>query len=292
LRWALLEDLAPAGDVTSQALAPKGKKVQGVVLAKADGVISGVQLLEPLLRITGELLGERRRKSPCSVTIIKSDGARVLKGEVVAKVEASAKVLLAAERTALNLLCHLSGIATQTALYVARVAHTKAKIIDTRKTTPLWRDLEKFAVRCGGGENHRYGLHDMILVKDNHLALWGLQNPAGAVKAAQKKFPRLPCEVEVVDLAGLKRVCREAAPEFVLLDNFSLAALQAAARWRNKYYPGKRKKKFPGPQLEASGRVTLETVAAVAETGVERISIGALTHSAKALDLSLELKAF
>ncbi|MFH0939606.1 MAG: carboxylating nicotinate-nucleotide diphosphorylase [Planctomycetota bacterium] len=288
LRLALFEDLAQRGDVTSQALVPADKIAQATLLAKADGVLCGVELLSQIFTLAEEIVCGPRAKKTVRVKILKKDGAHIAKCDEVATIRGNARALLAGERVALNLVCHLSGIATQTAQYVAAVAHTHAKILDTRKTTPLWRDLEKYAVICGGGENHRHGLHDMILIKDNHLALWGARDPAGAVNVARAKFPNLPIEIEVVNLAGLESVCRHSAPDFVLLDNFSLKNLRAAVNWRKKNCAPKKKSKHP--TLEASGGVTLETLTAIAETGVERISIGALTHSACALDLSLELK--
>ena len=291
LRAALREDLGAAGDITSEALVPLGSVVQGVVLAKADGVVCGVQLLSQIFHLTEEAVRVSgvRRPGRVQVRVLKHDGQRVKRGEVVARLRGSARVLLAGERLALNLLCHLSGVATQTARFVARVRQAHARILDTRKTTPLWRDLEKYAVRCGGGSNHRAGLHDMLLIKDNHLALWGARDPAGAVNAARARFPGVPLEVEVTTLEGLRQVCTRSRPDFVLLDNFTVAGLRAAVKWRENFFSG-RKKNQRVPELEASGGVTLESLTAIAETGVERISIGALTHSVPALDLSLELK--
>jgi nicotinate-nucleotide pyrophosphorylase (carboxylating) len=320
LRGALLEDLGPIGDVTSLSLVPEGKKASADVLIKSDGVLCGVKLLALVFQMTEQIvsthaagrawdlhdaqeaakagkaqwndvmaLSDRNAEAGMRVTALKKDGERVHKGDIAAKIEGDARTLLAGERTALNLLTHLSGVATLTAEFVTRVAHTKAKILDTRKTTPLWRDLEKYAVKCGGGENHRRALYDMVLIKDNHLALWGTQDPAGAVNAARAKYPQLNIEVEVVDLAGLKHVCAHSQPQFVLLDNFSVANLREAVTWCEKYF-SEEKKNNSRPLLEASGGVTLETVTAIAETGVDRISVGALTHSAKILDASLELK--
>lgn len=299
LRMALREDLGAAGDVTSQALVPERKKVVAEVLVKADGVLCGVNLLPLLFPIAAELVmpraGNRRRPrrsddwKAVRVAVLKADGGRVRRGDIAATVEGEARVLLAGERVALNLLCRLSGIATQAAQYVAKVAHTRAKIVDTRKTTPLWRDLEKYAVTCGGAENHRRGLFDMILIKDNHLALWGAQDPAGAVHAAQKRFPGVPVQVEVVDLAGVLHVCRHSQPEMILLDNFTPAVLREAVQWCKEFFASARGEKTR-PLLEASGNVNLDTVVEIAETGVDRISVGALTHSVRGLDISLELR--
>ncbi|HYG77000.1 MAG TPA: carboxylating nicotinate-nucleotide diphosphorylase [Planctomycetota bacterium] len=317
LRAALLEDLGPVGDVTSQALVPEGKQGRGTFLIKADGILCGVKLLPLLFQMTEQVvsqhaagrawdlhdaqelakagkadwnevmaLSERLEKQGVRVAVSGKDGQAVKKGDVVATVEGDARALLAGERTALNLLSHLSGIATQTAQYASRIAHTKAKILDTRKTMPLWRDLTKYAVKCGGGENHRRALYDMILIKDNHLALWGAHDPAGAVNAARAKFPQLEIEVEVTDLSGLQHVCTNSKPQMILLDNFPLAQLKEAVAWCENFFAQKKEQR---PLLEASGGITLETVAAIAEAGVDRISVGALTHSVKALDISLEL---
>jgi nicotinate-nucleotide pyrophosphorylase (carboxylating) len=319
LRYTLLEDLTAVGDVTSQALVPEGRIAQADVLIKADGVLAGIKLVPIIFQMAEQLvsapaagrawdledaqqaaregktewdavmrMSERLEKQGLRVATLKKDGERVTKGTVAATITGDARAILAGERTALNLLCKLCGVATLTSQYVAKVAHTKAKIVDTRKTTPLWRDLEKYAVKCGGGENHRRGLFDMILIKDNHMALWGVNDPAGAVNAARAKFPQLPIEVEVTSLAGLQHVCTHSSPEFVLLDNFSVEDTRAGVKWCENFYADK--KNLARPKLEASGGITLETLTAIAETGIDRISSGALTHSAKALDISLELK--
>ncbi len=320
LRGALLEDYGMTGDVTSQALVTESREAEAILQAKADGVVCGVKLLPLIFQMAEQLvslqaagrawdlrdaqdaaasgkadwdavmkLSDAHDKQTIRINLLKKDGDRIVKGDAVATLQGNARALLAGERVALNLVCHLSGIATQTAEYVKRVAHTQAKVLDTRKTTPLWRDLEKYAVKCGGGENHRRGLYDMVLIKDNHLALWNAKDPAGAVNAARQKFPQLPIEVEVTDIAGLQHVCTHAAPDFVLLDNFSVAALREAVVWTKNFFAAQ-KKDSPRPKLEASGGVTLETLSAIAETGVDRISVGALTHSVKSLDLSLEFK--
>ena len=319
LRYSLLEDLTAVGDLTSQALVGEGRSAQADVLIKADGVLAGIKLIGIIFQMAEQLvspqaagrawdledaqqaaregrtewdtvmrMSERLEKQGLRIEIFKKDGERVKKGDIAATITGDARTLLAGERTALNLLCHLSGIATLTARYVAAVMHTKAKIVDTRKTTPLWRDLEKYAVKCGGGENHRRGLYDMILIKDNHLALWGTKDPAGAVNAAAAKFPNVPIEVEVTNLEGLQHVCKNASPQFVLLDNFSREDTKAAVSWADEFFL--REKNRVRPKLEASGGITLETLTAIAETGVDRISSGALTHSVTALDISLELK--
>jgi nicotinate-nucleotide pyrophosphorylase (carboxylating) len=293
IRDALREDWGRAGDVTSRALVPVGRKAEAALQAKARGVFCGAELFALVFAIADEMLAptlRRPRKAALRTraTLQKQDGAPVVRGDIAAVVTGDARVLLAAERLALNLVCRLSGIASETARYVARVAPTHARIVDTRKTTPLWRDLEKYAVRCGGGANHRAGLHDMILIKDNHLALWGERDPAGAVRAARARFPRTPIEVEVTSVDGLAHVCEHSEPEYILLDNFPIAALRDAVRWHAEFLA--RNKKKSRALLEASGGVSLQSVQAIAQTGVDRISVGALTHSVRALDFSLEMK--
>lgn len=319
LRMALVEDYGPGageGDVTSKALVPTDRTSRGQVLVKAEGVLCGVNLLPLIFQMAEELVSSAAQdradelrgaadaalagagdwgrvedlvaktgKAGFQVKALKKDGARVQKGDVAAEIWGNARALLLGERTALNLLCHLSGVATQTARFVELCAGTRAKVVDTRKTTPLWRDLEKYAIKCGGGVNHRLGLYDMVLIKDNHLALWGTRDPAEAVKAAQARWPTLPVMVEVTGLAELAKVCRGSAPQYILLDNFEIEELRRAVHWCGEYY-----KERPGrPLLEASGGVNLQTVRSIAESGVDRISVGGLTHSVSALDLSLEI---
>jgi nicotinate-nucleotide pyrophosphorylase (carboxylating) len=213
------------------------------------------------------------------------DGTRVKRGDRVAAVRGPMRSLLTAERTALNFLQRLSGVATLTRRYVDAIAGLPCQILDTRKTTPGWRLLEKYAVYRGGGHNHRLGLYDGVLIKDNHLAaLTGEGSPiTRAVKAAREKLGEsVPIEVEVDSLDQLEKAA-EAGADLILLDNMSLDQLAAAVRWRKQKWL-----LFGGVQLEASGGVTLDTVRAIAETGVDRISVGALTHSAPALDIALD----
>jgi nicotinate-nucleotide pyrophosphorylase (carboxylating) len=291
LQLALLEDCARAGDLTSAALIPASCIAQGVILAKGEGVVCGVRLLEPLFGAAARLLAERDRdfrrlrRTRVAVLRLKPDGARVRPGDRVARLVGPARALLLGERTALNLLGRLSGVATLTARFVRAVAGTKAGIFDTRKTAPLWRDLDKYAVRCGGGHNHRRGLHDMVLIKDNHLELWGACDPAAAVRAAQARFPGLAVEIEVTSLTGLRQVCAGSRPKLVLLDNFTPAGVRQAVAWRRSFFRGRAGR----PVLEASGGITLANARALARAGAERLAIGALTHSAPALDLSLEI---
>lgn len=267
LRDALREDLGAAGDLTSEAILPAGALATARVMARAPGVVAGLgvatrafSLLDPALEVRLEV----------------ADGARVEAGRALAEVSGSARAILAAERTVLNLLGRLCGIATATAAYVAAAAGTAATIVCTRKTTPGLRALEKYAVRCGGGANHRFGLDDAVLIKDNHLAVAG--SVRAAVESARRRVGHLvKIQVEVDDWTQLEEALA-AGVEALLLDNFEPAQLAEAVR-----RVGGR------ATTEASGGITLANVRAVAETGVDRISIGALTHSSPALDVALDI---
>lgn len=266
IRAALAEDLGRAGDVTAQATIPADARFSAVFAARKPGVISGLACV----RLTVAELGPS-----AEVRLMAADGDQVAAGAKLAWVEGNARALLSAERTALNLLGRLSGIATLTRAYVDAVAGTGARIVDTRKTTPGLRALEKYAVRCGGGVNHRFGLDDAILIKDNHVAACGSVGEAvRRAKAAAGHLTKV--EVEVDSLSQLDEALAE-APDVVMLDNFSLGDLREAVRRAS----GK-------VTLEASGGITLETVRAVAETGVDVISVGALTHSVSVLDIGLD----
>jgi nicotinate-nucleotide pyrophosphorylase (carboxylating) len=209
----------------------------------------------------------------------RADGDRLGAGEVAFALRTELRPLLTAERTALNLLCHLSGIATLTAAWVAAVAGTRAAIRDTRKTLPGLRMLQKYAVRCGGGWNHRLGLGDAVLIKDNHVAAAG--SVSAALRAARAAAPELPCEVEVDSLEQLDEAL-DAGAELVLLDNFTVPTTAEAVRRRDTAAPGTR--------LESSGGLTLAVAREYAETGVDYLAVGALTHSAPALDLGLDVR--
>jgi nicotinate-nucleotide pyrophosphorylase (carboxylating) len=263
---ALAEDLGRAGDITSQACIPAGSRLRAAFVARRDGVVAGLDCARlSLFALDPGADCEFRR----------ADGDRVGPGTVLAEIEADARAALAAERVALNLLCRLSGVATLTAAYVARIAGTRAKILDTRKTTPGLRALEKYAVRCGGGSNHRFGLDDAVLIKDNHLAACGGVGPALArVRARAGHMVKI--EVEVDSLEQL-RDALEHRPDIILLDNFGLDDLRAAVALA----AGR-------TLLEASGGVDLTTVNAIAHTGVDYISVGALTHSAPVFDIGLD----
>jgi nicotinate-nucleotide pyrophosphorylase (carboxylating) len=268
---ALAEDIG-AGDVTSLATVPAGAHARGTIVAKAAGVVSGLDVAGLVFRRVNPAV-EFSPRVP--------DGERVRPGAPVAEVAGLARSLLAAERVALNLLQRLSGVATLTAAYVEAVAGTRARIVDTRKTTPGLRALEKAAVRHGGGHNHRFGLADGVLIKDNHLAaVGGPDRVTRAVRLARERAPHpLRIEVEVTTLDEVSEAVAAGA-DVVLLDNMDPATMRRAV----ELVAGR-------ALVEASGGITLETVRAVAETGVDLISVGALTHSAPALDLSLQFDA-
>ena len=276
VRLALEEDLGDRGDVTGR-IVPERCVAHGSLVARQDGVVAGLALARGILL-------EVEPKATFVAHV--ADGARVTRRLVVARVEGPARGVLAAERTLLNFLQRLSGIATATRRFVDLVAGTTAKIYDTRKTTPGFRALAKYAVRAGGGVNHRMGLYDQVLLKDNHIALFGGE-PHGIARAlenARREAPAgTPVEVEVNTLEGAL-VATRAGADIVLLDNMTVGAMtETVAAVRALAAPGR------GPDLEASGGITLETVRSIAATGVDRISIGWLTHSAPSLDLALDL---
>jgi nicotinate-nucleotide pyrophosphorylase (carboxylating) len=269
---ALAEDLGK-GDVTTEALIPGERQGTGFIVVKKEGILAGIKVAKQVFhRVDPEL----------EVEILLVDGARVKPGSKVAKVSGRIASILKAERVALNFLQRLSGIASETNRYVEAVKGLPVRIMDTRKTTPSLRSLEKYAVRVGGGENHRMSLGDGILIKDNHLVALrsqGLNIKEIVAKARQNAPQRLPVEVEVGTVSeALEAV--EAGADIVMLDNMNLEDMRKAV------------KSIHGRALiEASGGITLDNVRAVAETGVDFISIGALTHSARALDISLDLEA-
>jgi nicotinate-nucleotide pyrophosphorylase (carboxylating) len=269
---ALQEDVG-AGDLTSQAVIPETLAGRGVFVARAPGVLAGL----PAAALVFATLDPRVQFEP-----LLADGAAVQPGSRLARVGGPMRSVLSGERVALNFLQHLSGIATQTRRYVDAVAGLKCQVLDTRKTLPGWRLLEKYAVRCGGGHNHRVGLFDGVLIKDNHLRALGLgkKEIRTAVEAARRLHgPAVPVEIEVDDLPELDEALR-CGPDIVLLDNMPPEAMREAVRRRDAV--------APRVLLEASGGVTLATIRAIAETGVDRVSVGALTHSAPALDIALD----
>jgi len=268
VRAALAEDLGRAGDITTQATIPASANARAVIAARESGVIAGL----PLARAAFLQMDAR-----IGFEAWVGDGAKVGPGEIVARIEGPARAILSAERVALNYMGRLSGVASLTATYAARIAHTKAKVCDTRKTTPLMRAFEKFAVRCGGGANHRFGLDDAVLIKDNHIAVAGGVAPAlRAAKAFVGHLTKIEIEVDTLD--QLREVLAEGA-DVVLLDNMRPDDLRQAVEM------------VAGRMIcEASGGVTLDTIGAIAETGVDLISVGALTHSARVLDLGLDIE--
>ncbi len=266
VRAALSEDLGRAGDITGQACIPADARMAATFSARRAGVVSGVACV----RLAIHALDPAAR-----IEIVASDGEPIEPGAIIARVDANARALLAAERVALNLLGRMSGIATLTAAYVACTDGTRATIIDTRKTTPGLRALEKFAVRCGGGANHRFGLDDAVLIKDNHVAACG--GVAAALTRARACVGHMvKIEIEVDRLAQLREAL-EHRPDVIMLDNFSLEDLREAVALTAGRVT-----------LEASGGVDLTTVRAIAQTGVDLISVGALTHSAPVLDIGLD----
>lgn len=267
VRAALAEDLGRAGDITSQATIPENAAASATIAARGAGVLAGLALARDAFRLMEPTI---------SIETWLEDGAALAPGDVIARIEGPARAILSAERVALNYLGRLCGVATLTSKYVARVAHTRARICDTRKTTPLLRAFEKYAVRCGGGANHRFGLDDAVLIKDNHIAVAG--GVAPALRAAKASVGHLvKIEIEVDTLDQLREVIAEGA-DVVLLDNMGPDTLREAVAMI-----GGRMK------TEASGGVNLDTVRAIAESGVDMISIGALTHSASVLDIGLDI---
>jgi nicotinate-nucleotide pyrophosphorylase (carboxylating) len=267
IKNALQEDLG-AGDITSALTIPEGTFASGIFYVKGDGVLAGLDLAAHTFAIVNPAI---------TFTPSAKDGDRVVPKTTIATVSGPARSLLTGERVALNILQQLSGVATLTHQFVQLVAGTKARIVDTRKTTPLLRNLEKYAVRCGGGFNHRIGLYDAVLIKDNHLIAGG--GVTACVNRARSLAPHpMKIEVECKTLAEVKEAIAVRA-DILLLDNMSLDMLREAVVLINST-----------AIAEASGGVNLQTVRAIAETGVDIISVGALTHSAPALDISLDLQ--
>src|SRR5271169_3081396 len=267
---ALEEDLGRAGDITSTATIPEDTSGRAVVVARKPGVVSGLPLVEAAFR---------RLEPAIEIKPHGRDGMAIAAGTKLMTIAGNARALLSAERTALNFLGHLSGIATATSAFVARIAHTKARIICTRKTTPGLRALEKYAVRCGGGYNHRFGLDDAILIKDNHIAVAGGIR-AVLTRAQQAAGHLVKIEIEVDSLDQLKEVLDVGLADVVLIDNFDLASMRkAVAMVAGRLV------------IEASGGITLDTAAAIPETRVDYLSSGALTHSAPNFDVALDIDA-
>jgi nicotinate-nucleotide pyrophosphorylase (carboxylating) len=261
VRAALAEDIG-TGDITSRLTVPAETKARAVLVARSAGTLCGIAVCARTFRA----LDSRVRFLPEL-----GDGASYTRGAVLARIAGPARSLLSAERTALNFIQRLSGVATHTARFVAATKGTHCRVLDTRKTLPGWRVLEKYAVRCGGGTNHRFGLYDMVLVKDNHIAA------AGSITAALARCrTELEVEVECGSLADVREALAAGAKR-ILLDNMTVAGLRRCVKLVN----GR-------AVLEASGGVSLKTVAAIARTGVDFVSVGAITHSAPAADIALD----
>ncbi len=272
VQTALAEDLG-SGDATTLATVPKNLTAVALLRAREPLAVAGIQFAE---------IAFRELSPKIKIEKLLADGARAKSGETLLKISGPAHAILSAERVALNFLQRLSGVATATAQFVEAVHGTKAKILDTRKTTPGWRRFEKYAVACGGGTNHRIGLFDMILIKDNHLAALRNEKPnaiAAAVTRARKQFPKLKVEVEADTLEQVAQAA-DAGADIILLDNMDLKTLRAAV----KIIAGR-------AQTEASGGVNLKTVRGIAQTGVDFISVGAITHSARAVDIGLDFES-
>lgn len=268
---ALDEDLRYGPDVTTTATVPADAVAEAAMMTRVPGVIAGVDVA---LLVLDEVLGIDAYRVLDRV----ADGARLQPGAAVLSLKADTRGLLTAERTMLNLVCHLSGIATATAAWVDAVDGTTARIRDTRKTLPGLRVLQKYAVRVGGGVNHRMGLGDAALIKDNHVAAAG--SVAAALRAVRAAAPDIACEVEVDSLEQFDEVLAE-GPELVLLDNFEV--------WQTQMAVQRRDARAPGVLLESSGGLTLDTAASYAATGVDYLAVGALTHSVQVLDIGLDM---
>jgi len=275
VKAALAEDIG-RGDATTIATVPPGLTARAVMRAREPLVVAGTDFVETAFR-------ELSRK--VKVKKILRDGRRAKAGAALLKISGPARALLTAERVALNFAQRLSGVATLTASFVKAAHGTRAQILDTRKTTPGWRRFEKYAVACGGGTNHRIGLDDMVLIKDNHLAALRDARPnaiAAAISRARKKFPKLKVEVEADTLEQVRQAL-DAGAEMILLDNMRLKQLRQAVKMAKDHTRVRAK-------TEASGGVNLKTVRAIAQTGVDFISVGALTHSAPAVDIGLDFE--
>lgn len=272
VRAALAEDLGTAGDVTTLACIPRDSVSTAAMNAREPMTVAGLAFAESAFRELGPLVQVNR---------LVADGTAVTTGTPLMRIHGSTRAILSAERVALNFTQRLSGVATATAEFVALVRGTPVKILDTRKTTPGWRRFEKYAVACGGGLNHRVGLYDLILIKDNHLAALAQEPPnaiAAAVRRSRELYPQLRVEVEADRLDQVQQAV-DAGADIILLDNMTPAQLRDAVR----LVAGR-------AQTEASGGVNRQTVRAIAETGVDFISIGALTHSARSVDIGLDFE--
>jgi nicotinate-nucleotide pyrophosphorylase (carboxylating) len=265
LRIAIEEDVG-FGDITTQSIISEEKRSRAIILSKGNFIVAGLPFAEEVFRLVDNDIDFR---------IFYNDGSRVKKGDIIAEVNGRVRTILTCERVSLNLLQRLSGIATMTNAFVEKIKGLNAKIVDTRKTTPLLRYLEKYAVRVGGGHNHRFGLYDGILIKDNHIEAAG--SITNAIEAARRCHHLSKIEVEVENMNDLREALKAGA-DVVMLDNMTIEDMREAV----KLAKGK-------VILEASGNINLNNVKAVAETGVDLISVGAITHSAPAVDISMKI---
>ena len=297
VRLALAEDIG-SGDATTLATVPANATAKAVMRAREPLVVAGIGFAETAFRELGENYFRRdefhesqikfsksgtrgTRPSDLKIEMLARDGQQIAAGKTLLKISGPARAILTAERVALNFVQRLSGVATLTSQFVEAVRGTNAKILDTRKTTPGWRRLEKYAVTCGGGKNHRLGLFDQVLIKDNHLAALRNEKPnavAAAIQLARKKFPKLKIEVEADTLEQVTQAAAAGA-DIILLDNMTPEQMRQAV----KIAKGRAK-------TEASGGVNLATVRVIAGSGVDFISVGALTHSARAVDIGLDFE--
>ena len=271
VRAALAEDIG-SGDATTLATVPANAKSIAFMRTRESLTVAGMQFAE---------IAFRELSSKIKTEKLVRDGQKVASGKTLLKISGSSRAILSAERVALNFVQRLSGVATATTLFANEINGLRAKILDTRKTTPGWRRFEKYAVKCGGGKNHRVGLFDMILIKDNHLVALRKEKPNAitvAVARARQAFPKIKVEVEADTLTQVAQAA-DAGADIILLDNMTTAQLRAAV----KIIGGR-------AQTEASGGVNLETVRAIAKTGVDFISVGAITHSARAVDIGLDFE--
>lgn len=269
IKQALIEDIRE-GDHSSLSTIPSTAKGKAQLLVKEEGIIAGIEIAKQVFfMVDPHLIFTQNIK----------DGAKVKVGDIVFEVEGASTSILSAERLALNFMQRMSGIATTTAIYVDKIGNSRTKLLDTRKTTPLLRELEKMAVKLGGGENHRMGLYDMIMIKDNHIDFaGGIEKAINACKAYLKnKNLDLKIEIEVRDFVELNEVLKKGDIHRIMLDNFSVEDMRKAVDLIDGRY-----------ETEASGGITLETIGGYASTGVDYISVGALTHHIKSLDLSLK----
>ena len=270
IELALVEDLG-TGDVTSEYFVPADARAKALMLIKADGVVAGLEIAQRVFQ---------KVDASIETKILIPDGNRVQSGDYVMEIKGSARSILTAERVALNFMQRLSGVATKTAMFVDLTKGTNAKVLDTRKTTPGWRELEKYAVRQGGGMNHRMGLYDRAMVKDNHLvAEHDIDDIQVAIYKLKKEKPHVEVELEADRLEQVAAFLKLDGVDYILLDNMTNEQMREAVRMRGE---------ASVPKLEASGGVDETTISEIAKTGVDFISVGALTHSAVALDISLD----